>query len=50
MQAVILVLVVIGISFAVVSGVWVAIALVSAISTRRTMPAARCQSDKKSSN
>ncbi len=37
MQAVMLVLVVIGISFAVVSGVWVAIALVSAISTRQNM-------------
>ena len=50
MEVVILVLVVIGVLFAVASGVWVAIALVRAISKRPTVPAARCRANEKSSD
>ncbi len=45
MEVVILVLVVIGALFAIVSGVWVAIALISAISTHQVVPTARCQAN-----
>ena len=47
MEVVILVLMVIGILFAIASGVWVAIALVSAITAHRRPPAARLQADEK---
>ena len=58
MGVVILVLVVIAALFAVVSGVWVAIALITAISERRAMPGFRqaqssrtqCRTDKQSSD
>jgi uncharacterized protein YxeA len=58
MQVVILVLVVIAALFAVVSGVWVAIALITAISADRDMPGLRdtqssrkqCRTDKQSSD
>ena len=39
MKVVVLVLVIIAALFAIVSGVWVAIALIRAISTRRSIPA-----------
>ena len=45
MSVVILVAVVIGILCAVASAVWVAIALVKAISSHRAEPAARCRPD-----
>lgn len=47
MEVVILVLMVIGILFAIASGVWVAIALVSAITAHRHPPAARLPADEK---
>ncbi len=47
MEVVILVLVVIAALFAIVSGVWVAIALISAISGRRAVPAAPRQANEK---
>jgi hypothetical protein len=47
MEVVILVLVVIGALFAIVSGVWVAIALISAIFGRRAVPAAPHQANEK---
>jgi len=47
MEVVILVLVVIGILFAIASGIWVAIALVSAVSARRRMAAGQLQADEK---
>ncbi len=50
MGVVILVLVVIAALFAVVSGVWVAIALITAISADRDMPGTQCQADKQSSD
>ncbi len=50
MGVVILVLVVIAALFAVVSGVWVALALITAISSRRTIPDTQCQADKQSSD
>ncbi len=50
MQVVILVLVVIGALFAIASGVWVATALVTAISTRSTTPAEPCEPNKTKSD
>ena len=50
MGLIILVLVVVGILFAIVSGIWVAIALIGAISTHRAVSAARCQANEKSGN
>jgi len=47
MEVVILVLMVIGILFAIASGVWGAIALVSAITAHRRPPAARLPADEK---
>ncbi len=47
MEVVIVVLVVIGALFAVASGVWVATALISAISGRRALPAAPRQANEK---
>ena len=47
MEVVILVLVVIGALFAVTSGVWVAFALVSAISTHQRVSEARRQANEK---
>jgi len=47
MEVVILVFVVIGALFAVASGVWVAIALVSAISTHRRVPETRRRANEK---
>ena len=43
MKVIVLVLVVIGVLFAIASGVWVAIALVRAISTHPPEPPSRCQ-------
>jgi len=45
MEVVILLLVIIGALFAVASGVWVAIALISAITGRRALPAAPHQAN-----
>ena len=45
MEVIILVLVVIAALLAVVSGVWVAIALVTAISAHRTIPDKQCRTD-----
>ena len=45
MQVVILVLVVIAALLAIISGVWVALALITAISARRTIPDTQCQTD-----
>ena len=45
MEAVILTLVIIGIILAITSGVWVAIALVRAISARRAGPAPRAEAN-----
>ena len=50
MEAAILVLVIIGVLFAIASGVWVAIALVGAISNHRVVPAPRSQANKKNSD
>ena len=47
MEVVIYALVLIAILVSVVSGVWVAIALVSAVSARRRMPAERLQTGEK---
>ena len=47
MEVVILVLVVTGALFAIASGVWVAIALVNAISTHRRVSEARRQANEK---
>ena len=47
MEAVIFILVLVAILVSIISGVWVAIALVSAVSTRRRMPAERLQVDEK---
>jgi uncharacterized membrane protein YuzA (DUF378 family) len=49
MEVVILVLVVIGALFAIVSGVWVAIALISAISGRRAVSTAPRQANERNS-
>ena len=45
-----LVLVVIAALFAVVSGIWVAIALIAAISARRTVPDTQCRAEEQSSD
>ena len=45
MEIIILVLVVLGALFAIASGVWVAIALISAITGRRALPAAPHQAN-----
>jgi MFS superfamily sulfate permease-like transporter len=50
MEVVILALVVIGILLAIVSGVWVAIALVSAISASRAEPDVRRQGNEENAN
>jgi len=50
MGLVILVLVVIGALLAIASGVWVAVALVGAISVNRAVPEARCQTDEASND
>ena len=50
MEVVILVLVGIGILFAVASGVWVAIALVSAIFAHQALSDARYQANEKNGN
>ena len=50
MGVVIFVLVVIAALFAVVSGVWVALALITAISAGRTIPDTQCQADKQSND
>ena len=47
MEVIIFVLVVIAALFAIVSGVWVAIALISAISGRRAVPSAPRQANEK---
>jgi len=47
MEVVIFVLVLVAILVSIISGVWVAIALVSAVSTRRRMPTAQLQADEK---
>jgi len=47
MEAVIFILVLVAILVSIISGVWVAIALVSAVSARRRMPAERLQADEK---
>jgi hypothetical protein len=49
MQVIIFVLVVIAALLAVVSGVWVALALITAISARRTIPDTQCRTDGQSS-
>jgi len=49
MEVIILVLVVIAALLAVVSGVWVALALITAISARRTIPDTQCRTDGQSS-
>jgi hypothetical protein len=48
MQVIILVLVVIAALLAIISGVWVAIALVTAISARRAMPGTQYQANDES--
>jgi len=50
MKAAILALVIIGVLFAIASGVWVAIALVRAISKHRVVPAERYQLNEKNSD
>ena len=50
MKVVMLVLVVIGALFVIVSGVWVAVALIRAISVHRDVPIARSQENEESSN
>ena len=45
MGVVIVVLVVIAALLAIISGVWVALALITAISARRTIPDAQCRTD-----
>lgn len=50
MEAVILTLVVIGALFAIVSGVWVAVALVRAVFAHRTVPGAPCEAKDKNSD
>jgi len=50
MGVIVLVLVVIAALFAVVSGVWVALALMTAISTRRTIPDIQHQTNEQSSD
>jgi len=50
MGVVVLVLVVIAALFAIASGVWVAIALVRAISTHPAEPASRCRPNGKGSD
>lgn len=50
MGVVILVLVVIAALLAVVSGVWVAHALITAISGRRAIPDTQCRTDEQSSD
>ncbi len=45
MGVVIVVLVVIAALLAIISGVWVALALITAISARRTIPDTQCQTD-----
>ena len=47
MEVVIFVLVLVAILVSVVSGVWVAIALVSAVSARRRIPTEQLQADEK---
>jgi len=49
MQVIIFVFVVIAALLAVVSGVWVALALITAISRRRTIPDTQCRTDEQSS-
>jgi len=49
MEVIIFVLVVIAALLAVVSGVWVALALITAISGRRTIPDTQCRTDGQSS-
>jgi hypothetical protein len=49
MQVIIFVFVVIAALLAVVSGVWVALALITAISGRRTIPDTQCRTDEQSS-
>ena len=50
MEVIIFVLVVIAALLAVVSGVWVALALITAISGRRTIPDAQCRTDEQGSD
>jgi hypothetical protein len=49
MEVIIFVLVVIAALLAIVSGVWVALALITAISARRTIPDTQCRTDGQSS-
>ena len=48
MGVVIVVLVVIAALLAIISGVWVALALITAISGRRAMPGTQCQANDES--
>jgi hypothetical protein len=48
MEVIILVLVVVAALFAIVSGIWVAIALVTALFAHRAMLGTRCQADEES--
>ena len=50
MQVIIFVLVIIAALLAVVSGVWVALALITAISARRTIPDTQCRADEQGSD
>ena len=50
MEVVIVVLVVIAALLAIISGVWVALALITAISTRRTIPDTQCRTDEQDSD
>jgi len=45
MEVIILVLVIVAALLAVISGVWVALALITAISGRRTIPDTQCLTD-----
>ena len=49
MEVVIVVFVVIAALLAIISGFWVALALITAISGRRTIPDAQCRTDGQSS-
>ena len=49
MGVVIVGLVVIAALLAIISGVWVALALITAISARRTIPDTQCRTDEQSS-
>jgi len=50
MEVIIFVLVVIAALLAIISGIWVALALITAISARRTIPDTQCRTDEQGSD